>query len=246
MKRTIALEELSMNAWPSLRTHTYDGWILRFAEGYTRRANAVHPLYSSTENLSTKIARCEDHYRRERLRTIFKLTRVSNPSELDETLQRLGYVNEAPTSVQTQQLSRLPRLKTNSLVLRDSLSDEWTAAFCELDERASLHRSTLERILQSIRPKCCFAMLELKSHIIATGLAVAEQSYCGLFDIIVRPEYRRRGFGRQIVLGLLQWAAEQGAGHAYLQVMLDNEPALTLYSQLGFEEAYRYWYRVKE
>ena len=37
-----------------------------------------------------------------------------------------------------------------------------------------------------------------------------------------------------------------GAQGAYLQVMLNNPPALALYQRLGFAEAYRYWYRVKE
>ena len=40
------IEELSMNAWPSLQTLLLDGWVLRFAAGYTRRANAVCPLFA--------------------------------------------------------------------------------------------------------------------------------------------------------------------------------------------------------
>lgn len=35
------IEELSMNAWPSLQTIMYDGWVIILADGYTKRANSV-------------------------------------------------------------------------------------------------------------------------------------------------------------------------------------------------------------
>jgi len=63
---------------------------------------------------------------------------------------------------------------------------------------------------------------------------------------VTHKDFRRRGYGKRLTLGLLHWAKENGATLAYLQVELVNESALRLYSGLGFVEAYQYWYRVKK
>src|SRR5437868_6694718 len=53
------IEELTLNAWPPLQSMLYDGWLLGFSHGYTRRANSVQSLYPSSLPLDEKIAICE-------------------------------------------------------------------------------------------------------------------------------------------------------------------------------------------
>ena len=89
-----------MNAWPAAQTLLYDGWVLRFASGYTRRANSIYPLYPSGLELDEKIRACEMLYRSQRLPVIFKMTAESQPGGLDDHLAGLGYQPEARTSVQ--------------------------------------------------------------------------------------------------------------------------------------------------
>src|SRR5580693_6740913 len=80
------LEELSINAWPSLQTLVYDGWVLRFADGYTKRANSSNPLYEGVLDVDEKIDACEKLYSGRRLDTVFKLTTASHPADLDRIL----------------------------------------------------------------------------------------------------------------------------------------------------------------
>ncbi len=101
-------------------------------------------------------------------------------------------------------------------------------------------------MLDGLVPPACFASLSAGSQIAACGLGVVHGGWLGLFDIVTHPQQRGQGFAQRLIRQLLAWAAAQGADGAYLQVMLNNPPALALYQRLGFREAYRYWYRVKE
>ena len=56
------LEEVALNAWPALQQMLFDGWLLRFARGYTKRANSINALYDSRLDVATKIAACERTY----------------------------------------------------------------------------------------------------------------------------------------------------------------------------------------
>ena len=74
------LERLAFRARPSLETVEYDGWVLRFADGYTKRANSVNPHFGSTLPASTKISHCEALFKDRGLPTIFRLTPLTRIS----------------------------------------------------------------------------------------------------------------------------------------------------------------------
>ncbi|GAK41770.1 N-acetyltransferase GCN5 [Paenibacillus sp. TCA20] len=82
------IEELSLNHWPSLSTLLYGGWLLRFANGFTKRANSIHPLYHSTGETLHKITECEKLYAANGLPAVFKITPFIHPAELDSTLDQ--------------------------------------------------------------------------------------------------------------------------------------------------------------
>jgi ribosomal protein S18 acetylase RimI-like enzyme len=239
------LEELTLNAWPSLQTIYDDGWVLRFADGYTRRANSVQVLYPPSGDLEAHIRRCEDHYRACHLPSIFKMTPLSLPKELDGTLARHRYREEAVTSVQIASLDQLEQPEKATLALTPDLTDDWLNAFVRLRDVKVRDVDTMRWMIGGIAPAKCCAVLYRDQIPAAVGLAVAERGYVGLYDITVHPDMRSQGLGRQLVLYLLHWGKANGAAHAYLQVILDNLPAMRLYEKLGFREVYQYWYRVK-
>lgn len=245
------IEELSINAWPSLKQVLYDGWFLRFAGGYTRRSNSVNPLYPGDVEVGRKIRFCEDVYRDAALPTVFKMTAAAQPPALGEALADAGYREQAPTSVQTLDLGGLSLNPTTQIAPAGAMrywndpSDEWLSAFARFTPITGEQRPLLQAILGNIAPRTCFAAATDADGICACGLGVIQDGWLGLFDIVTRPDRRRRGFARQVVDALLDWGHANGAARAYLQVMLDNAPARALYAGMGFREMYQYVYMVR-
>jgi N-acetylglutamate synthase len=239
------IEEHALNAWPSLQTLLLDGWMVRFANGYTRRANSVNPLYASQHEAGEKVRACERWYRERGLKVVFKMTAASQPGDLDAFLAAQGYETDARTSVQLMELGALGGAPAAGVTLDAAVTDAWFAAFCEMSGADRRHHPTMRQLLNLILPEARFAALSQNGRVAACGLGVLQGGYIGLFDIAVAPELRRRGYGQQLVASLLAWGKGAGAQTAYLQVMLNNAPALRLYEKVGFREVYQYWYRVK-
>ncbi len=241
------IEELSNNAWPSLKTMVYDGWLLKFAGGYTRRSNSIIPLYDSEIVFEEKLVNCEKIYSSMGLSTIFKIVDKLCPSGLDELLSEKGYEAQAHTSVQLMDLKKYECKEGIDLLVRDQPEDEWFANMQRISASKSDSDIKMEKlILGNIVPEKYFVELQLHGEAVACGLGVLEDGCIGICDIMVAGEHRGKGYGRYIVEGLMSLGKNKGANWAYLQVMLDNPIALKLYESLGFKEIYKYWYRAKK
>jgi ribosomal protein S18 acetylase RimI-like enzyme len=239
------LEELEVNAWPSLSSVLYDGWILRFGGGFTRRANSINPLYASSLPLGEKIDECEAAYARRNQPAVFKLTPASQPPALDSALAGAGYEAQATTSVQVADLTSQAPTGDPAISLTEELTDDWLDAQAVLVGGPEPYRQIERLMLQSIVPPRAFATLRQDGRPLALGLAVAERGYVGLSSIVTAVDVRNQGLGRRLVGHLLAWGQQHGAHTAHLAVMRDNAPALRLYAGFGFREAYCYWYRAK-
>ncbi len=240
----IHLEELSMNALPALQTLLYDGWVIRMSDGYTKRANSVNPVYHTQGDVGLKMAYCEDLFQRNNLRPTYKITPFVTPDNLDALLEARGYRSVDSTSVQTMPLETIPAPDIRSVTYEQVYSPVWLAQYCEFGGIGVDNRVTYARMLKSLVPKALYATLYHDGEPVGCGLAVIENGYMGLYDIIIAQQHRGCGYGRQLMLNLLHAGIKQGARCAYLQVVLANTTAMRLYASLGFKEAYRYHYRV--
>lgn len=236
-----ALEERAFNAWPSLQTVLADGWVMRFAAGYTKRANSVN-AWAPGCDIAAILAVAAPLYARAGLPLIVRLTPLTGPTA-DAELGAKGFCAIDETLVMTAPLSG-PSATDPDVVIAARPDAAWSSGFAAANAVPAPHRATHDAMLAAIRWPAAFARLERDARTIAWGLGVAERGMIGLFDIVTAREARRAGAARQLVGGLLAWGRTQQATTAYLQVVATNAPAIALYRRFGFTEAYRYHYRI--
>jgi len=239
------IEELSMNAWPSMQTHLYDGWILRFSGGYTKRANSINPLYPSTIDLKEKIAVCESLYQDRNIPAVFKLVGMDRQAGLESELVSRGYGKLDETAVMTASLHSFKGEASPSPTYETVFTDAWEDGFITCNAINLAYETVLRKMLGNILGKKIIVSKIVDGTIAACGFGVMERGYVGIFDIVVDKAHRGRGIGREIVQSIMGKAKGEDAETAYLQVLKGNVIAENLYAALGFKESYRYWYRKK-
>lgn len=74
------------------------------------------------------------------------------------------------------------------------------------------------------------------THVVAIGYGLAV-----LGNIFTHPDARRRGYARAVTAALVADLLARGCQDVVLNVVADNNPAISLYTSLGFQTHSRYW-----
>jgi N-acetylglutamate synthase-like GNAT family acetyltransferase len=246
MKNKVLLyEELSLNSHPALQTQLYDGWVLRFANGYTNRANSVSPLYPSTLDLYEKIAECEARYFAQKLPAVFKLTDNSDPA-IDKILDDRGYAIVTPTFVMEMNIQNR-EFSFGDCVTTNNADEAWLNVYFSFSNYTDKVKiETSKQILENVKSPMICGRIEKNNAPVACGSAVIERGYMALLNIVVDEPQRGKGYGRELCESLLTASKKLGAHTAYLQVVQNNVTAVNLYEKLGYKTVYSYWYRMKK
>jgi ribosomal protein S18 acetylase RimI-like enzyme len=192
--------------------------------------------------LDERIAYCERAYEREGLPTIFRLTSISPPPDLDDVLSERGYGVVGRSDVLTLSLDDMAPEVDADFGLVDP--GAWSRTYASLAGLSAADTARQAAILGRITGKRLFASLGDRSEPVACGLGVVEDGLIGLFDIVTHPSERRRGHATRLLASLLTGGRAAGAVAAYLQVETENRPAAALYRRFGFATSYHYWYRL--
>lgn len=238
------IEEAALNAWRAPREMMYDGWLVRFAGGKSKRVNSVNPLYPSTIPLAEKIKTCETIFAGQGQPCLFRLSDPFTQPDLPQALKSAGYTSFDPTFVLGREIQFHDEQPENVTILEMPVTD-WFHLRDQFMRVPAADRFIHESIVLSIVPEMVLMGLFFDGKPAACGMGVVEGSLLGYFSIHTAKSWRRKGYGSLIMSALTDWGMARGATYGYLQVEGDNRPALSMYEKLGYERCYQYVYYRK-
>jgi GNAT superfamily N-acetyltransferase len=246
LTRVARLERTMLTSWPALST-AFDGdWVIRLADGVTKRSNSVTCLGPDDQALDRRIERVEAIYRKKGLPAIFRLSPLASPA-LDRALDDRGWNRFDETIMMTADLSSFGlspgQGADKKVAIKTWPEEDWLKSCFRGDEAKADALKTHREMIERIVPTAGFGRISERGRIAALAMVVIDAELTGLFEMLTIDEYRRQGLASTLLHQLFSWSRTQGASTAWLAVVADNLPALRLYESLGFEEVYRYHYR---
>lgn len=241
--RTIrGLEERSFNAWPCLQSVLLDGWVLRLADGYTRRSNSINALAPGAMAPATLVAEAGAIFARHGVRPVFRLTPLTPAAMRDHLDAARWRLDERCAAMVAPSLDSAAFVK--EMEISSACDPIWLDGYARASGLGQASAAKLARMLALLAVPAGFATLTHQGQPAAWGFAAIDRRMAGLYSLMVAPAMRGKGHGRRLVAGLMAFARENGARAAYLQVGGDNPTAGALYRAMGFQVAYDYTYHA--
>ncbi|MBO4909323.1 MAG: GNAT family N-acetyltransferase [Lachnospiraceae bacterium] len=236
------LENIAADGFVGLEEIAYDGWELRFTQGYAGRANSVQIREDSTIGLAEKVDFCEKAYAEHGLPCMFKLT--DSDVELITFLENRGYQKHKPTDVMLLALGNADtECEMPEDVCFSATPENWFESYFAFE---GLQDETKRELTGKIHAKVSvdqvYIRVMYKGNVAAVASLAIENGYSLLHNVVVKPGLRGLGLGKKLCQAAIMKSRECGATHIFLQVMQNNPVAVSLYKKLGFEKQYTYYY----
>lgn len=240
------LEAAAFRAWPSASTY-YDGtWSIRLTPDHSsRRLNSVNPLDPNDHGeLGDRVARAEARFLSVGKPLTFRQTPLAS-RELEQYLHDEGFAREHESCVMSMPLTEFnPDQALNQIPLKDVR--RYAVASTKVHGQPEAAVDAMVSVISAIKAPFSLFVTEDKDGPVSTVLCVQDGDLAGILDLGTRTDVRRNGHGATALATALKWARNHGAHTAWLQVELESDPALALYRDFGFDEIYRYVYRIRK
>ncbi|MEE9377135.1 MAG: GNAT family N-acetyltransferase [Candidatus Lokiarchaeia archaeon] len=248
------LQEILMNSWPAQHYYFLNGWVLRFTEGVTSRANSVFPINYTGDlnNLDRDIKFVEKAYQTYNLSTIFTIPEYFEPNGLDAKLLEQGY-HQAGCITHTmiasiQDLRNEINNEDFSYIFYSERVNKLSTFLEKYSKRSQHAQNVLEALsYRIIIPQKRFIVAEYENKVVGTLMGILDpHGFLYIADLLVDPDVRQQKIATSMFFKIInEWGILNGVKTIWLQVEIENKEAMDLYTKLGFKKAYSYYYLEK-
>jgi ribosomal protein S18 acetylase RimI-like enzyme len=245
------LEVRCSRAWPPLVEEPLGDWVLRWAGGFTGRANSALAVGDADRPVPEALRAVCDFAHTRGIEPMVQVIRDS-PNEhaiAAEAWSPAAHHNAGhEVVVLTSPLppKRIFPPESSALDPRNAsfspkVADEPTPGWWELTLGAGEDSPAARHVLTGGKVGYGVAAPGGVTAGVVRGALVDDWLHVGRLE--AAPAFRRRGLASALMGALHAWGVEHGADRAVLQVAESNSGALALYAGLGYvpHHRYRYW-----
>lgn len=238
------IESAALTAWPALQTAHDRLWLWRGAGGYSKRANSIHCLDPSDDaDAAARLERMVGLSNYNEIPPVFRVTPLCGPG-VQRALDVAGWEKFEASLVLAQAMPEDDYPVRARVRHCDPRDPEWYEAQGAMSGYNPHTLALLKAILNvSAAENCGLLVLDDTDEPVAAALVTVANGIAVFLNVVVSPTQRGKGYGRDVMSAALNWARGAGASSAAIQVLADNGPAVSLYTSLGFAQAYTYHYR---
>lgn len=239
----LQLEQAFLDAWPALETKHDGGWLWRYADNYTKRANSAQSMDpSDEENADERLQQFTQWAEAQHLKPTFRVSPLAGTKVISAlNTHKWEPFEQSIVMAMPVGAAFTPTHEAKSFSATDP---EWFEVQAAMSGYGKKTIAALKTLLERITsPAVGFLINDDEGNPAAAALTSDNAGIGVYLNVVVREDLRGQGFGRSIMQAALNWSRAAGAKWAAIQVVAGNEPAVNLYRSLGFEEVYRYHYR---
>ncbi len=234
------IEHACFAAWPALEEARFEGWLLRAANGLSRRANSANPLGSHSQNLPAILAACEWFYRARSLSVILRLPSFIDPA-IEERARALHYRAEGETLVMHTPIDSARAEADVTVEISNTPTEDWFHAISRLQDYSPEKFASYRRVVGLMSVPAGYALVRHEGRAVSAAYGAMSDGLLVFESVVTDKDHRGKGHGRRMLAALIAWGRAAGAQGVCLQVQADN-PAVALYAGLGLQPLYRYRY----
>jgi ribosomal protein S18 acetylase RimI-like enzyme len=243
------LEHACSDAWPPLKQHHLGEWRLRWADGFTGRANSALAVGDPGIPMAQALAAVCDFAHSQ---GIMPTVQTVQGGTVEAAIAAAGWLPNTAHPAGHEVSVMVGGRATNGTLLAKNerkfpfIASAPTPGWWELTAGTTVPTTAQRHVLTSVLTggDVGYGVAELDGATAGAVRVAVVGEFAHISRLAVRPEYRRRGLAVAMMGAAGSWARDRSATRKVLQVSVSNAPALALYHELGFTEHHRYRYWV--